>query len=208
MLFVRPLIVVCLGILVGSTIPVAVGPPWGGGDPLSASWTGNAGAFVEPGPEATCGAQPDTDVGRLIGQVFRCRLGEAGIVGADADHVVAEAVTVAMCESGLDPAAVVFDGRYLHSPHPSTGSVMSAAGVFQFIRSTANSWVVGGYDQVLDPVANVDAAARLYLHNRVRGYAGWADWACYAANDGFAAQSVLPGGPGGPAELPEWAYAY
>lgn len=165
------------------------------------------GADPVPTPEPPlCGVDPSMPVPQMVAHIFRCRLAESGIVGADADYVAAEAVTIAACESNFDTTAVVFDGRYLHRLHPATGSQMSAAGVFQFIRRTADDYIKGGYANVHDPVANIDAAVHLYLDNRSRGVAGWADWACFAANDGFAHASVIPGGPGGPPALPAWAF--
>jgi len=134
-------------------------------------------------------------------------LAEAGVPAEEARRIAAEAVVVAACESEWDPAAVVFDGRYLHAPHPN-GNRYTAAGVFQLIRRVADRWVDGGYAAVLDPRRNVDAAARLFVHTRAAGFRGWEDWACAAASDGFRAASVLPGWPGGPAELPDWAWRY
>ena len=140
-----------------------------------------------------------------MAEIFRCHLREAGVAEDRVPRLVAEAVTVSHCESLWDPEAVVFDGRFVETPHPRTGYRYTAAGVFQFIRRTAEKWIDGGYANVTDARLNIDAAARLFLHNRARGYGGWGDWACAAANDGFRARSVLPGWPGGPAELPEWA---
>jgi hypothetical protein len=153
-----------------------------------------------------CNQLAHPDIPKLVAEVFRCRLREAGFPEPEIARIAAEAVTVAQCESLWNPNAIVFDGRYLHARHPATGMFYSAAGVFQFIRRVADLWVEGGYANVLNPTANIDAAARLYIHNRVRGYGGWDDWACAAANDGFRATSVLPGWPGGPPALPDWAF--
>jgi hypothetical protein len=145
-------------------------------------------------------------VPRMVAEIFACRTLEAGGSHDEARRVAAEAVTVAACESAFKKKAIVFDGKYLNSPHPRTGYRYSAAGVFQFIRATADKWIEGGYEQVLRPRRNIDAAARLYLHNRASGLRGWEDWACVAVNDGFAKRSVIPGWPGGPAELPGWSW--
>lgn len=145
---------------------------------------------------------------RLVSDIFSCRLAEAGWAQAEIPLVAAEAVTVAQCESLFDPAAVVFNGHYVSARHPATGMFYTAAGVFQFIRKSADRWIEGGYGHVHDAVRNIDAAARLYIHNRQRGFGGWDDWACAAANDGFRSTSVLPGWPGGPAKLPDWAWSY
>lgn len=145
------------------------------------------------------------DVPIQITEIFKCHLREVGVSERRARQMAAEAVMVAHCESRFDPNAVVFGGRYRDVPHPN-GNRYSAAGVFQFIRRTADSWINGGYSNVHDIRLNIDAAARLFIHNRSRGYRGWEDWACAAANDGFKVGSVLPGWPGGPAHLPAWVY--
>lgn len=145
------------------------------------------------------------DVPRLVVAIFGCRLDEAGWSEDGVRYSTAEALVVAECESHFDTNAVVFGGRYRDTPHPN-GNRYSAAGVFQFIRSTGDRWIEGGYANVHDPVANIDAAARLYVSNIQSGVPGWSDWACAAVSDGFAKQSVLPGWPGGPAELPSWAF--
>lgn len=165
-----------------------------------------ADAEPDPGPQTTCSPSPDTPVPDMVGAIFRCRLDAVGFAPDDVRRITAEAVTVAQCESEFDPQAVVFDGRYRDAPHPTTGSRYSATGIFQFIRDRADRWIEGGYANATDPAANIDAAARVYIHNVQRGYPGWSDWACAAANDGFRATSVLPGWPGGPSELPSWAW--
>jgi hypothetical protein len=155
-----------------------------------------------------CTPAAGTAVPSMVAEIFRCRLGEAGYAPEQVRAVAAEAVVVAECESRFDPAAVVFDGRYRDAAHPVTGDRYTGAGVFQLVRKTADQWLDGGYGRVTDPVANIDAAARIYVSNARRGYPGWSDWACAAANDGFRATSVLPGWPGGPRELPGWAFTY
>ena len=168
-------------------------------------------ARAKPAPEAAAScveAGDSNDVPRVVADIFRCRLAEAGVADAAARRIAAEAVVVSHCESKWDPDVVVFDGRYLDTPHPRTGNRYSAAGVFQFIRATADKWIDGGYAQVRNPRRNIDAAARLFIENRSRGLGGWGDWACAAVNDGFKSGSVLPGWPGGPAELPDWTTRY
>ena len=177
-------------------------------DPAAAA---PAAGEVEPAevmavPVASCAPAPETPIPNMVVEIFRCRLIEAGYSPEQVRQVTAEAVTVAKCESKFDTNAVVFNGKWLNKANPKTGFRYSAAGVYQFIRKTSEKWIDGGYANVHDPVRNIDAAARLYVDNVRRGHAGWADWACAAVNDGFAAHSVLPGWPGGPAELPAWAY--
>lgn len=157
-------------------------------------------------PITSCTPPDDTPVAAMVAAIFRCRLTDAGFAPEEVEYATAEAVTVAHCESGFDPDAVIFDGRYVNSPHPATGEYYTAAGVFQFIRPIGDGWIDGGYANVHDPVENIDAAARLYIANLRQGYPPWSDWACAAVNDGFATHSVLPGWPGGPERLPAWAF--
>ena len=145
------------------------------------------------------------DAEQLVVEIFGCRLAEAEWPEGGVRYTTAEALVVAECESKFDTDAIVFGGRYLDVPH-ANGNRYSAAGIFQFIRRTADAWIDGGYANVHDPARNIDAAARLYIHNIRAGVPGWGDWACAAVSDGFAKQSVLPGWPGGPAELPQWAF--
>jgi hypothetical protein len=149
----------------------------------------------------------DADVPTLVAAIFECRLTEAGVDEAHVKKWTAEALVVAECESLFEPEAVVFNGKYLDTPH-ANGNRYSAAGVFQFIRATAEKWIEGGYANVKDARLNTDAAARLFIHNREAGLLGWDDWACAAAHDGFKVGSVLPGWPGGPGGLPEWVNEY
>ena len=155
-----------------------------------------------------CSPAPETPVPTMVASIFRCHLIEAGYEPARVRTIAAEAVAVAECESHFDPEAVIFDGRYRDVAHPATGDRYSGAGVFQFIRRTADLWIEGGYGNVTDPVANIDAAARIYISNEARGFPGWSDWACAAANDGFRSRSVLPGWPGGPDQLPAWTFEH
>lgn len=155
-----------------------------------------------------CAPAPATPVPDMVASIFRCRLLEAEYAPERVRTIAAEAVAVAECESHFDPEAVIFDGRYRDVAHPGTGDRYSGAGVFQFIRRTADLWIEGGYANVADPVANIDAAARIYVSNEARGFPGWSDWACAAANDGFRSRSVLPGWPGGPDQLPAWSFEH
>ena len=187
-----------------TTVPSTTSAP-----PSTTSAAPPAASPAPPAETASCVEAGDSnDVPRVVADIFRCRLAEAGVADAEARRIAAEAVVVAHCESKWDPDAVVFDGRYIDRPHPYTGDRYSAAGVFQFIRRVADQWVDGGYAQVRDPRRNIDAAARLFIRNRARGFGGWGEWACVAANDGFKVGSVLPGWPGGPAALPGWAEDY
>lgn len=173
--------------------------------PRSKQQEGQKGQGKQRKPCRAAGGGPIPDV---VAAIFRCHLRRAGFSEQAVGQTVAEAVVVAHCESRFDPKIVVFGGRYVDRPHPRTGYRYTAAGVFQFIRATAERWIDGGYTHVRNPRANIDAAARLYLHNRASGLAGWEDWACAAANDGFKRGSVLPNWPGGPEAMPEWSWEF
>lgn len=155
-----------------------------------------------------CDPPAGTPVPGIVASIFRCRLRQAGFSDAEADRVAAEAVVVSRCESGWEPAALAFGGRYVDRPHPVTGQRYTARGVFQFIRSSGDRWIRGGWEAADDPVASTHAAVDYWLAVRSSGGRGWEPWACAAANDGFARRSVLPGWPGGPVELPEWAWQW
>jgi len=189
--------------------PPADTSPWRDGVRAVAAALAEAADRVRPAgaaaPSCAEAVPADAQLPTMVVAIFRCRLTEAGIGGDDARRTLAEALVVAACESEWDAGAVVFDGRYVQAPHPN-GNRYTAAGVFQLIRRIADRWVDGGYDAVLDPRRNIDAAARLHVHTRAHGFRGWEDWACAAASDGFRTTSVLPGWPGGPAELPAWAW--
>lgn len=162
---------------------------------------------------ATSGTKRCRDAGKgnvpkLVAAIFRCHLRAAGFSEQEVGQFTAEALVVSKCESKWDANIVVFNGKYLDSAHPRTGYRYSAAGVFQFIRKTADKWIDGGYANVKDPRYNIDAAARLFIHNRQSGFLGWEDWACAAANDGFKQGSVLPNWPGGPSEMPAWSWRW
>lgn len=158
--------------------------------------------------DADCAPPPGTPVPNKVASIFRCKMLDAGYSAQEADRVAAEAVVVSRCESAWNADAVVFGGRYVNSPHPSTGLRYTAAGVMQFIRSSAERWVPGGYANVHDPTANITGAADYYLATREGSGRGWEPWACAAANDGFKDSSELPGWPGGPDRLPDWAWEY
>jgi hypothetical protein len=165
-------------------------------------------SFVQAGSdERECWFDATRPVPELVADIFRCRL--AGhLAPEEVPRVVAEAVVVAECESLFDAHALVFEGRYVDRPHPRTGLRYTAAGVFQFIRATAEHYVDGGYEAATDPVANINGAVTLYLENRANGGRGWESWECSAVNGAFKARSVLPGWPGGPDHLPDWAWQY
>lgn len=170
--------------------------------------TDEPSGLATPTKVSSCNPDRASAVPVIVAGVFRCRLTELGWPAPVVEKVVAEALTVSWCESRWDPDVVVADGKYVNRRHPRTGTILTARGTWQFIRATGNHWIDGGYAASTDPVASTHAAVSLYLHDLDRTGQGWNAWACAGANDGFAAHSVLPGYPGGPSALPEWASRY
>lgn len=143
-------------------------------------------------------------IANQVAAIFRCRLARDGIVGPEQQQVVAEALTISRCESGWNATAAAFGGRFASNAHPLTGHIYSHRGVFMLPEEvTRSGWVVGGMDAVNDPIANINAAASLWLSTR-----GWEQFGCATGADpgGFEAGPVLPlyGGPA----LPAWAHTY
>lgn len=142
-------------------------------------------------------------VANQVAAIFRCRLAREGVVGPTQDAVVAEALTVSRCESGWNPSAAAFGGRFATTAHPTTGRTYSHRGVFMVTAELAtDGWVIGGPDAVTDPAANINAAASLWLSTR-----SWEQFGCATGDPGgFQAGPVLPqfGGP----TLPDWASVY
>jgi hypothetical protein len=137
---------------------------------------------------------------QMVASVFRCRLGRAMVSPDVTERVVSEALVVSKCASGWNPSAQVYAGRYAADANPADGRVYSEAGVFA-LRSqlVETGWVKG---EVTDPVANINAAASLWLATR-----GWEQSACATGTDpGLKAGPVLPG-YGGPT-IPAWATQY
>lgn len=141
-------------------------------------------------------------VANMVAAIFRCRLDRAGVTGTEQDTVVAQALTVARCESGWNASARAYAGRYLSAPNPADGRTYTHAGVFMIDAERAAGWVPGGAAKLLDPVANINGAASLWLATR-----GWEQFGCATGTvGGFEAGPVLPqfGGP----KLPAWASQY
>lgn len=145
----------------------------------------------------TCDPDRSLTVQEMIGAIFRCRLTESGYSAAEQDKIVSEALVIAKCESGFNTHAKYAGGRWADTPNPKDGRYYTAAGVFQFIKVSANNWIQGGYANVHDPVANIDGAARYYIAERKAGREGWGPWEC---------RKDLPQ-YGGPA-IPSWAKQY
>jgi hypothetical protein len=132
-----------------------------------------------------------------IGGIWRCELRGAGIVGAEADTVARSAVAVARCASGWNEGWVVDGGEWVDVANPATGATATRAGVFALDRAVAGRYIEGGYARVADPVANITAAAQLWLAERKAGRDPWAYWA--------GCTSDLPAYGG---SLPAWTLAY
>lgn len=160
--------------------------------------------FVLPTGDDTAAAADCTPAGmpvdRMVAAVFRCRLARAAVPAHRIDQVVSEALVVSRCASGWNPAARVFAGRYAEAPHPDNGRRYTEAGVFGLRGELVDAgWVVG---EVSDPVANMHAAASVWLATR-----GWEQFPCATGTDpGLDVGPVLPA-YGGPA-LPDWSLSY
>ncbi|MGH2817975.1 MAG: transglycosylase family protein [Actinomycetota bacterium] len=92
------------------------------------------GSTSEPGGKGAQGAAPAS--GGSISEVISSAAAEFGLDGG-------YLLSVASCESGLDPGAVNAVGYY---------------GLFQFDQTT---WAAYGYGSIYDPVAQARTAARL-----------------------------------------------
>lgn len=169
------------------TLPVGAGAPDSTAAALSAADCAPAGVPIP----------------NMVAAIFRCRLAREMVTGPEQDRVVAEALVVSRCESGWNASARAFAGRFAEAANPADGRRYTQAGVFMIGRDLADGgWLTGGYRAVADPVANINAAASLWLSTR-----GWEQFGCaVGVTGGFEAGPVLPqhGGP----ELPSWAAAY
>lgn len=142
-----------------------------------------------------------SNVPTMVAQIFRCRLEEAGLDTKSVDSVVAQALVVSRCESGWNPDAMAYGGRFRNEPNPISSKTYSQAGVFMLTSDEANYLIEGGYSNVSDPGANINAAASIWL------LSGWERWGCATGNgELFEEGPVLPE-YGGPA-LPQWAQTY
>jgi len=176
----------------GFTAPLPTSPGY-----LEFAMPGEAGAGQATPADCDPAGQP---VPAMVAAIFRCRLGQEGVVGPEQDQVVAEALVVSRCESGWNAAAAAFGGRYASQPNPADGRRYTHAGVFMLTAELAEAgWAPA--DRT-DPVANINAAASLWLATR-----GWEQFGCATGTEGgFEAGPVLPryGGP----DLPDWAWRY
>jgi hypothetical protein len=159
-------------------------------------------AVSETTSPAGCDVPASWGVPEQIGALWRCELATAGVPPAEAAQLAAEAVVLAHCESAWNPSALAYAGQFRTVPHPVTGREHTEAGVFQLSAIDAELFVPGGPPALTDSRANIVGAARLFLSRYLGGgrLAGFSPWAC--------APRVIPGFPGAPDRLPDWAFAY
>ena len=163
--------------------------------------------FVLPvGQSATSAADckpAGVPVPNMVASIFRCRLGRAGVAGTEAEAVVAQALVVSKCSSQWNSAAQLFAGKYARQPNPADGRTYSETGVFALRSQLADTgWVRGGRARLVDPVANINAAASMWLATR-----GWEQFPCAVGTDPqLKVPASLPA-YGGPA-VPSWATQY
>lgn len=151
---------------------------------------------------AACTPAPSASIPEMIAEIFSCRLADAGIGAQAVRHAVAEAEVVGRCESGWNPDAEAFAGRYQSVPDPANGIVYSQEGVFMLSEAEADAYVPGGYANDTNPIDNINGAAAVYLSDN-----GWSAFGCATGrSSGFDKGPVLPS-YGGPA-LPRWALTY
>lgn len=152
---------------------------------------------------SACNPPANASIPDLVARIFRCRLSAAGIQGEEQKKVVAEAVVVSKCASNWSAGAMAFDGKFRTTPYPLTGETYSQAGVFMLSQDLAQRFVPGGYNNVQDPVANINGAASLWLSS-----GSWGPWPCATGAKSIVSQPgpVLPqfGGP----SLPKEAFSY
>lgn len=153
-------------------------------------------AGLGPGGKVEANCEPyGMPAAAAIAAVFRCRLAQVGVVGPPADEVVATALSVAQCSSGLNPQATVFDGAYVSEAEASTGRTFPLGGLFGLAPAPA-AWQSGDLG---DPVANANYAAKLWLADR-----SFSRFFCATGQDeALASQGVDPAfSP--EVSLPEW----
>lgn len=141
-------------------------------------------------------------VANQVAAIFRCRLAREGIIGTDQDRIVAEALVVARASSGWNALAHAFAGRFTTTKHPDTGKTYTHAGVFMLTNDQAADWVPGGIDSLTNPIANINAAASIYLTTH-----SWNHFPFATGTDTTLAPTPALPQHGGP-PLPEWAALY
>lgn len=147
-----------------------------------------------------CSPPPATSVATKVASIWRCRLQLAGVSPAETRRVVAAAEVVSLCESGWNPAARAYGGTWSTTPNPVDGKTYTNQGVFMISAHQAARFAPPGAS-MLEPVANINAAANLWLATR-----SFAAFGCATGHGSFDHGPVLTeyGGP----PLPTWAYSY
>ena len=130
--------------------------------------------------DCTPGAIPSA---QRIDLMFRCRVIEAGLGFELPTTAAKDAVVVATCTSGLQAGFRSFDGRFAQAANPATGATDDREGVFGLSAAVAERWMAPGADRK-NASANIDAAARIYVEERLWGRWGWDLFACAAFDDG------------------------
>jgi hypothetical protein len=118
----------------------------------------------------------------LVVSLFRCVVRELGDVS---DEVLREALAVAQCESGMNPAGRQLQGAYRTNAHLVSGRVYEGLGLFGLTDRRVGELVAGG--RAKDAWSNTLAAARLYVQERQSGRDGWGPFVCARGDAAIAA---------------------
>jgi D-alanyl-D-alanine carboxypeptidase len=143
-----------------------------------------------------CADAPSAQVPTLIIEVFKCSTRELGPVSAT---LLRQALVVAECSSGWNPAAKMLDGLYANSAHPATGKFYDGVGLFGLTQRQVSKLVAGG--EAADAWQHALAAARLYVAETQAGRDGWGPFVCGAGD--AAVPSVIA-----PTSWPAWMTLY
>lgn len=152
---------------------------------------------------ASCDPATSASVPQIVAAVWRCRLGAAGLPREQVDAAVARALVVSRCESGWNPEAVAYGGRFIDTPDPRTGRRSDGLGLFQTSAADAARFELT-WDDLRDPVVASEVAARLWLTELDAGRPPFLIWPCAAGDLDRPAQLPEHGGP----PLPAWAHDY
>lgn len=130
-----------------------------------------------------------------VAAVFRCRLAEEGVPLPVREEVVATALAVAECSSGLNPQATVFGGQYVTSPKPGTDRTFPMGGLFG-LAAADPTWQSGDLG---DAVASANYAAKLWLASR-----SFSDFFCATGADPDLQVAGVDPAFNPSTELPSW----
>jgi len=124
-----------------------------------------------------CDPNRNKTVPQLIVTIWGCGLRTQGFSENDVVTIVTEALLVANCASGFNPAAVAFNGKYFESPHPQTGQLETGQGLFQLDTGAIDKYLPETLEP-LDPAANIETAFRMWLDHETFGVSGWSGFMC------------------------------